>query len=120
MSKELLFEEWEKEKDINLICSNLLDNANLDIKYHSYPFGIELIFYVIGTEIKVVFTCKEIELFSIEKSSNEEPMFTVLETKIKHKNSSWEISILPEAQINIKCHAFNWAVLQMTESEKRM
>ena len=92
----------------------------MDLNINSYPLSLELSFFVIGSDIKIVFLCKEIESFSIQKEPDEEAMFTVLETKIEHIEGSWKILIFPVAEIEIKCNSFNWSIVQMSDSERRM
>ena len=106
MNRDFSFCEWEKEKDVNHVCSSLLDNANMEIRVSSYPFGVELLFFVIGSDIKIIFTCKEIGLFSIEKMPDEDSMFTVLEVSVERIKNYWKISILPEANVKIECVAY--------------
>jgi hypothetical protein len=120
MKYDLPYEEWKKEKDVNLVCEKLLDNANMDIEIVSYPFAINLVFFVIGSDIKVTFYCKEIKQFCLSKSVEDEAMFAVFEVHVKNNTDITKIKVLPEAELEIQCAKFNWKLEQMTESERNM
>jgi hypothetical protein len=126
MTREYSFEAWKDEKSIDLVCEKLLDNANMDMDISSYPLAFTFTFFVIGSDIKVTFRCSEIESFELRKQSSDEAMFVVLETNVHRTMSKvsereiWNISIQPEAQIDIECNNFEWSVKQMTELERNM
>lgn len=126
MTRDYSFEAWKDEKSIDLVCEKLLDNANMDIEISSYPLAFVFTFFVIGSDINVVFRCSEIECFELRKQSSNEAMFVVLETNVYRTMSKvsereiWSVSIQPEAQIDIECNNFEWSVEQMTESERNI
>lgn len=130
------FKAWEGTTDLDLVCAKLLDNANMDVNFTDYPFAIALVFYVIGSDIKVRFICSEIEGLSLEKDWNDGPLYVALEANVKsskltrdpeqpdhefscsdHSEYLWEISVLPEANLNIKCLSFDWSLEKITDEE---
>ena len=71
-----------EERNIVLVCDKLLDNADLDIQILSYPLSVNLIFYVVGSDIKVKFICEKIARIEINRDYDEESIFVVLETHL--------------------------------------
>lgn len=59
----------------------MLDYAQLSIEFTNFPFSIQLIFYVVGTDQKVIFDCSDIVSFHLDKEPHEN-VFTVLETHV--------------------------------------
>ncbi len=138
MSGNYSYEVWKDCDDLQKVCSQLLDNANMDVKFTNCPFSIELAFFVIGSDIKVEFSCSGIEKFSIEKDSEDCPLYLVLEVHVSspkkvrdkkmsdsefwaldHEDYVWGIFVLPEADISIKSLSFDWSINQITEEEMK-
>jgi len=108
----------------------------MDVKFTDYPFSVTLVFYVIGSDIKIQFDCSEIEDLRLEKSWNDEPLYVALEARVAPpklvRNSTqsdfdftcidraeylWEISVFPEANLSIKCLSFSWSVQMISDEE---
>lgn len=108
----------------------------MDVNFTDHPFTIELVFYVIGSDIKVRFTCSEIQGLNLEKDWNDGPLYVTLEANVKspklvrdpdqpdhkfwcidHSEYLWEISVLPEANLNIKCLSFDWSLEKISDEE---
>lgn len=138
MTDNYSYEAWKESSDLEAVCSQLLDNANMDVKFTDCPFSIALSFCVIGSDIKVNFTCSDIAKFSIVKDSENGPIYVALEASvippiklrdpnmsdhefnmIDHKDYVWEVNVLPEADICIKCISFKWEIMQISEEEMK-
>ena len=114
------YQYWKEEKSIDLVCDKLLDNADMNIEFSSYPLSVKLTFFIIGSDIKIIFSCKNIELLKLDKESDDEALFVILETHVVCKNKKWEITLFPNPEITIHCNKFNWSIGKMTESERNM
>ncbi|KZN29702.1 hypothetical protein N474_21360 [Pseudoalteromonas luteoviolacea CPMOR-2] len=133
---EYSYKNWKNNSDLNLVCEKLLDNANVDIIFTNFPFSVSLIFFVIGSDIKVTFICSEIESFHLDKGWDDSPLYVVLETNVKapkknrhlnqpdhefscmeHDGYLWEINVMPDVNLNIKCLSFEWRIDRVTEKE---
>ena len=110
----------------------------MDVIYEDFPESVELIFYVVASDIKVRFKCRDIEFYSLEKNWNEGALFVVLEASVKPplvqfnadsyrdshissdqlKQHMWKILVQPGACLNIKCLQFNWVLEELTNEEK--
>jgi len=108
----------------------------MDVKFNDYPFSITLVFYVICSDIRVQFVCSEIEVLSLEKDWNDGPLYVALEVSVNkptlardptqaehefscidHAEYLWEIRVLPEANLNIKCLSFDWGIQKISDEE---
>ena len=108
----------------------------MDVRFTDCPFSIELVFYVIGSDIKVQFVCSEIEVLNLDKDWNDRPLYLAFEVQVKppkinrdpaqsdrefasidHAEYLWEISVLPEASLSIKCLSFSWCVQKIGDEE---
>lgn len=108
----------------------------MDVKFEDSPFSIKLVFYVIGSDFKVQFVCSDIEVLNLEKDWNDGPLYVALEAQVKppkqtrdpaladhvfsctdHAEYMWEISVLPEANLNIKCLSFDWCIQKISDDE---
>jgi hypothetical protein len=114
--------------DLGLVCKKLLDNADMDVNYSNFPDSVELIFYIISSDIKVSFVCSGIEMFSIEQNWDQDALYVVLECEVnppqiildveknggsfisskERKKHMWEILIQGGVCLHLKCIAFNW------------
>ena len=89
---------------------------------------------MIGSDIKVTFTCSEIEAFHLDKDWNDAPLYVALEANVKaptknrdsnqpdhefscmeHDEYLWEVNVMPEANLKIKCLSFKWCVDRITD-----
>lgn len=77
------FENWENEKDLSKVCKELLDNADMDYSFNGCPLGIDIVFYVAGSNIKVIFNCAEISKIEIQKEYDDVPIHLVLEVNVR-------------------------------------
>jgi hypothetical protein len=133
MENDYSLKKWEKETSIHTICKCLLDNAEMDIEIDEYPFSIQLTFFIVGTILKVIFDCNDIELFSLKKDWDNYGYSTVLEVYVTEpqkplpcevissrshdsKDYLWKIC-LPGQAIEIECLRFKWRVEEMTAEE---
>ncbi len=112
------------KKNLEKICNEWLDNADLDINIFIKDMQehIELIFYVVGTGKKLIVTCSSVFKYSIEKEADELPLYAIFETSImqsdkdellKYINSDfhdslpaklWHISVSEgDVKINLIC-----------------
>lgn len=108
----------------------------MDIHFTDHPLSIRLIFYVIGSDIKVEFNCSEIERISIDKDFNDDSLYSALETRvipprltrtleltnhefacIDHADYLWEISVVPEVKLLIRCLSFDWCIQKISDEE---
>ena len=112
------FEDWKNENSIVRVCRELLDNTDLDYSFVDSPLSLELLFYVVGSDIKVRFNCKEISKLSIEKENEDLPLHLVLETNVWEKNEDFHIQIFPEFALNIVCKRFDWQIEEFSEKER--
>jgi hypothetical protein len=133
MENDYSLKKWEQETSIHVVCARLLDNAEMEIKIEEYPFSVRLTFYIVGTILKVIFDCNDIELFSLRKEWDEYGYSTILEAYITQpkkllppdvtdsrsfdsKDYLWKIS-LPGVAMEIECLRFKWRVEEMTAEE---
>ena len=121
MDKDFSFETWKEANEIAEVCAQLLDNADLEIEINSFPIEIKLVFFVVGSDIKVVVQCRRVKNLQILKDPEEEPRFTVLETSITNPEAGqWNVSIKPVAMIDISCEELEWKIEKMTEAERNI
>jgi hypothetical protein len=130
------YENWKDETNLSKVCLSLLDNADMDMEIQSSPLSITLTFFVVGSNIKVVFCCSDITKLHLLKEFDDRPLHLVLEVNVKkpkktrdpslsdgefsilnHKDYSWSIEVLPVAQIEIECLLFNWQLEMASEKE---
>jgi hypothetical protein len=108
----------------------------MDMEIGSSPLTVELTFFVIGSDIKIIFRCAEIIRFDLIKEFDDLPFYLVLEvcvnqpkkvrepnlsdsefSMLEHEEFAWDVVILPEAQLNIKCLKFDWWLEKATDEE---
>ncbi len=133
MENDYSLTKWAQETSIHVVCERLLDNADMDIKIEEYPFSVQLTFYIVGTILKVIFDCNDIELFSVKKEWDENVHFIILEAYITEpkkplpsdvtnsrsfdsKDYLWKIS-LPGVAMEVECLRFKWRIEEMTAEE---
>jgi hypothetical protein len=105
------------EKDISQICIKLLSDCYLTISFNSIPLSVTLLFISNVERKKVVVVCNKISKFSIEKDAEEEPFYTVLDTKIEQVNDEWVVNLLPEIEMTIVCKSLSMAIEKMTDQD---
>ena len=122
------------------ICKNMLDNADMEVDFSSYP-TIRLKFVVYGSVDdkfwEIVFECEETIGLEIENDSDVtfNEWHTVLEANVTGKKLSnvpesvasrveardadtvWYISIFGGLPINIICVKFNWKLIELSKEE---
>ncbi len=124
-------------EDLQTICRSI--DGSLSIEFTNFPFTITLTFWIVGTDKKVIFSCSQIEEFTLKKEAFDEPEYLCFEVSVnppKKKRPTdlsdfefglkeysdkndflWSIEILPEAEIKIKCLEFEWMILKMSKEE---
>jgi len=129
---------------LDTICQTMLDNADLSILLQDYPFGMQLIFYIVGTKQKVIFRCKRIAKFEIIKEPDEEPLYAVLKVEVKQINrfigkeyvkesisivnyepidddlpeSPWIIQVVEgSARVGVLCADMVWSIEEISTAE---
>mgnify|MGYP001243323666 CR=1 FL=1 len=112
------FEDWKNESDLGLVCKKLLDNADMDYSFSNCPLSLEIVFYVVGSDIKVLFSCSEISKLNIEKEHDDVPIHLVLEVNVWEENESFHIQIMPEFNLELECKIFNWSIKEFSEQER--
>ena len=122
--------------ELDTICRTMLDNAEMNIEVTLYPFSVRLIFYVVGTDQKVIFNCLEIVSLHLDKDPQDNPLFTVLETNVippkkirptplsdfgfgllDQTEYCWQIDLQPQVILQIKALTFHWQVQTITADE---
>ena len=114
-------------------------DAGLFVEFTNFPFSVTLTFAVVGTDRKVIFLCSQIEEFTLKKGAFDEPEYLCFEVSVEppkkerppdlsefefglkesndKKDFLWNIEVLPEAEIKVKCLEFEWKVLKMSQEE---
>lgn len=124
--------------ELDNICSEMLDNAELQIDLDSDRFSLLLTFYVIGSDKKIEFRCFDLKSFSIQKPASETPYFVVLETRVTPPRQQlpttlsafeleiidpsphlWEVVIEGSVRISIKAMTFSWEAHTLSAEELR-
>jgi hypothetical protein len=111
------FEDWKNESDLALVCKKLLDNADMDYSFGNCPLSIDFVFYVVGSDIKVLFSCSEISKLYIEKEHDDVPIHLVLEVNVRKENETFYIQIMPEFNLELECKSFSWSIKEFSEEE---
>lgn len=116
------YADWKTETSLNRVCAQLLDNADMDYEFINDPLSLKFIFYVIGSDIKVIFECKSITEFSLKQESDDSPLYVVLDVSVKIDVASkiHEIQIAPDPEIIVKCKDFSWYLAEFDKSERFM
>ncbi len=112
------FEEWKNEDGLGLVCQKLLDNADMDYSFNNCPLGVEFVFYVVGSDIKVLFSCSEITKLEIEKEHDGAPFHLVLEVNVREENGVFYIQIMPKFNLSLECKNFSWSIEKFPENER--
>ncbi len=126
--------------DLKYYCENWLDNADLDINIYTKDKQetIELIFYVVGYSKKLILNCTKVVKYSLEKESDDLPLYAVFATHIKQYNRDdllkyidfefhealnsklWFIRVLEgDAKIDLICEKLQWNIKDISESERK-
>lgn len=118
------YEDWKKEKDLKKVCDSLLDNADMDYSINNCPLSIDMTFYVVGSNIKVIFKCNEIASLNIQKEHDDVPIHLVLEVNVTKKidpdaGELFCIQVMPEMNIDVACKDFSWHLEEFTEIEQK-
>ena len=112
-----------QEKELINISESLLNNADFEIDFESFPLAIIFTFYVAGTNKKVKIKCNQIKRLGIEKDISEEAFFTTLDTKVQRDEveSLWRVRIDgPDIFVDVKFKDVDWALSLMTKEDLAM
>jgi hypothetical protein len=119
--------------DLNYVCENLLDNADLDVYLDGITATIKLCFTVGGSLEEVIFECSNFHIFKMVKPPDYDQALFVGETKVTtieepreiqrwlgSEGWTWEngalqerlylIETLGEVEILILCEKFSWDI----------
>ncbi len=119
--------------DLNYVCENLLDNADLDVYLDGITATIKLCFTVGGSLEEVTFECSNFHIFKMVKPPDYDQALFVGETKVTtieepaeiqrwlgSEGWTWEnaalqerlylIETLGEVEILILCEKFSWDI----------
>ena len=123
------------------VCENLLDNADMSIDFSAYP-DVVIEMWVQGTVKggfwKVVFKCSQVVYIeaAFDDDSFTNDLFTLLDTKVKKMikrdllaaaqdrmdglqdvDPVWEIYLYGAASITIVTTTLTWELIELSESE---
>jgi hypothetical protein len=119
------------------LCTDYLDNADLDFKIDPDTFTLHMTFYAAGSDKKVIFECGDVRELSVRKSPLDRPFFPVMKTTVSPAQKAiprswsafdlkvndlspyfWKVDV--EGSLNLSVHAlhFTWREERLSDADR--